>query len=206
LIYVSRVIAHRRYKRIMTRERSASMSGPIAHWHTEHVYFRRLLELLQAELDAFHRDDSPNYELMLDIVAYLREYSDQFHHPREDAAFARLALRCPDIRLELARLTQEHRVIARAGETLRQHLENIMAGAIVPRAEVEVAIATYLVYYGNHLAKEDELVLGRAAELLSPGDWDAIKAVTDGKADPLFGERPQDRYRALRRRISAEAH
>lgn len=182
------------------------MTGPVAHWHTEHVYFRRLLELLHAELDAFHRDDNPNYELMLDIVAYLREYSDQFHHPREDAAFARLALRCPQIKLELARLTQEHRVIARAGETLRQHLENVLAGAIVQRSEVEVAIATYLVYYGNHLAKEDELVLGRAAELLSPGDWEAIKAVTDGKADPLFGERPQDRYRALRQRISAEAH
>ena len=182
------------------------MTGPVAHWHTEHVYFRRLLELMQAELDAFHRDENPNYELMLDIVAYLRDYSDQFHHPREDAAFERLAVRCPDLKLELARLKQEHRVIARAGETLRQHLENILAGAIVPRAEVEVAIATYLVYYGNHLAKEDELVLTRAAEVLSPGDWEAIKAATDGKADPLFGERPQERYRALRRRISAETH
>lgn len=181
------------------------MTGPVAHWHTEHVYFRRLLELMQAELDAFHRAERPNYELMLDIVAYLRDYSDQFHHPREDAAFERLAVRCPDIKLELARLQQEHRVIARAGETLRQHLENILAGAIVPRAEVEVAIATYLVYYGNHIAKEDELVLTRAAELLSPGDWDAVKAVS-GPADPLFGDRPQDRYRALRRRISAESH
>jgi hemerythrin-like domain-containing protein len=183
-----------------------TMTGPVAHWHSEHVYFRRLLELMQVELDAFHRGERPNYELMLDIVAYLRDYSDQFHHPREDAAFERLAARCPDLRLELARLSQEHRVIARAGETLRQHLENILAGGIAQRSEVEVAIATYLVYYGNHLAKEDELVLGRAAEVLSPGDWDAIKALTDRKADPLFGEQPQERYRALRRRISAEAH
>lgn len=182
------------------------MTGPVAHWHTEHVYFRRLLELLQAELDAFHRGESPNYELMLDIVAYLRDYSDQFHHPREDATFARLALRCPDLKIELARLTQEHRVIARSGEALRQHLENILAGAIVPRAEVEVAIATYLVYYGNHLAKEDELVLGRAVEALSPGDWEEIKAVSDGRADPLFSDRPHERYRALRRRIGAETH
>ena len=45
------------------------MSGPLAMWHTEHVYFRRLLELLQKELDAFHRGERPNYELMLDIVA-----------------------------------------------------------------------------------------------------------------------------------------
>ena len=182
------------------------MSGPLALWHTEHVYFRRLLELLHRELDAFHRGERPNYELMLDVVAYLREYSDQFHHPREDAAFERLAARCPELRLELARLSQEHRVIARAGETLRQHLESILAGNLVQRAEVEVAIATYLVYYGNHIAKEDELALSRAGELLSPGDWDAIRAVAAGRPDPLFGESTEERYRALRRRISAESH
>lgn len=182
------------------------MSDSVSLWRTEHVYFQRLLKLLQAELDNFHRGDRPNYELMLDIVSYLREYSDQLHHPREDVAFARLAKRCPDLKLELARLAQEHRVIARAGETLRQHLESILNGVIVERAEVEVAAATYLVYYGNHIAKEDELVLLRAAELLTPEDWQAVKHATPAPADPLFGERPQERYRALRRRISAEAH
>src|SRR5215212_10059134 len=162
------------------------MSGPLALWHTEHVYFRRLLELLQHELDAFHRGERPNYELMLDIVAYLREYSDQFHHPREDAAFARLALRCPELKPDIARLSQEHRVIARAGEALRQHLESILNGALVQRAEVEVAACTYLVYYGNHIAKEDEIVLQRAAQSLSPGDWEAIKLAAPIDADPLF--------------------
>jgi hemerythrin-like domain-containing protein len=182
------------------------MTESVTLWRTEHVYFQRLLKLLQKELDAFHRGERPNYELMLDIVSYLREYSDQLHHPREDVAFARLAQRCPDLKLELARLTQEHRVIARAGETLRQHLESVLAGAIIPRAEVEVAAATYLVYYGNHISKEDELVLERAAQLLTPEDWQAVKHATPVSADPLFGERPQERYRALRRRISAEAH
>lgn len=39
---------------------------------------------------------------MLEIVAYLRDYTDHCHHPREDAAFERLALRCPDLKLDLA--------------------------------------------------------------------------------------------------------
>ena len=182
------------------------MTGPLAIWHTEHVYFRRLLELLQKELDSFCRGERPNYELMLDIVGYLRDYSDQFHHPREDVAFARLAERCPDLKLDLARLTQEHRIIARAGETLRQHLEAILAETIVPRAEVEVAAATYLVYYGNHIAKEDELVLDRAAHALTPEDWQAVKAAVPAQPDPLFGEQPEERYRALRRQIAAAAH
>lgn len=181
------------------------MSDPLALWKTEHVYFRRLLELVHGELDKFHRAERPNYELMLDIVDYLREYTDRFHHPREDVAFARLARHCPDLDRALARLMQEHRVIARAGETLRQHLEAILAGSIVARAEVEVAAATYLVYYGNHIAKEDELVLERAGKALTAEDWQAVRSAVTAAPDPLFGERPQERYKALRRQIAAQA-
>ena len=182
------------------------MNGPVALWHTEHVYFRRLLELLQAELDTFHRGERPNYELMLDVVAYLREYSDAFHHPREDVAFQRLAQRCPELRLDLARLTQEHGIIARAGEALRQQLEAVLSGAFVPRAEVEVAAATYLVYYGNHIAREDELVLERAARLLTDEDWQAVRQAALSAPDPLFGDTPAERYRALARHIGTRAH
>ena len=35
----------------------------------------------------------------------------------------------------------------------------ILGGAVVPRAELEAAAASYLVYYGNHIAKEEEDVL-----------------------------------------------
>lgn len=178
------------------------MPAPIAAWHTEHVYFNQLLRLLQREVDVFHTGERPNYELMCDIVSYLREYSDRFHHPREDVAFARLAKRCPDMALALARLEQEHRVIAQAGEALMQHIEAILGGALVPRAEVEMAAATYLVYYGNHIAKEEEDVLARAAQHLTREDWEAVRAAVPAGADPLFGSHPQKRYRELRRRIS----
>ena len=64
------------------------MSDPVAAWHAEHEYFSRLLGLLHKQLDVFHGGERPNYELMLDIVGYLRDYSDVSHHPREDVAFA----------------------------------------------------------------------------------------------------------------------
>jgi hemerythrin-like domain-containing protein len=181
------------------------MNAPTSQWHTEHVYFGRLLALLQQQLDRFHRGERPEYELMLDVVGYLRDYTDQYHHPREDVAFARLAKRCPDLKLDLARLAQEHRVLARAGETLRAHLEAILVGALVERSVVEVAAATYLVYYGNHIARDEELVLPRAAEVLTPADWQAVRAAVKPARDPLFGERPQARFKALRRRIAAAA-
>ncbi|MBV8030982.1 MAG: hemerythrin domain-containing protein [Betaproteobacteria bacterium] len=178
---------------------------PIAAWHTEHVYFNQLLSLLRKQLDVFHQGDRPNYELMQDIVGYLRDYSDQYHHPREDVAFERLARRCPDMELVLARLHQEHRVIAHTGEVLLRMIEAILEDAIVPREQLESALATYLVYYGNHLAKEEEDVLPLAAKELGPLDWQAVKDAAPSGRDPVFGERSSERYRELRRQIALES-
>jgi hemerythrin-like domain-containing protein len=154
---------------------TAAMAMPISAWHADHVYFNELLGRLRAELDVFHRGERPDYEGICEIVTYLREYGDAVHHPREGVAFARLARRCPDMELALARLEQEHRVIAQAGQRLLEQIEAILGGAIVPRGELESVLATYLVYYGNHIAKEEEDVLTRAAGFLTAEDWDAVK-------------------------------
>ena len=181
------------------------MTDPISAWHTEHVYFNRLLGLLHRQIDVFHTGERPNYELMVDVVSYLRDYSDRIHHPREDVAFARLAKRCPDLELMLARLSQEHRIIAHAGETLLKALQAVLGGAVIPRAEVEVAAATYLVYYGNHIAKEEEDVLARAAMELTTEDWEAVRTAVPPMRDPLFDGEPEERFRELRRQIAMQS-
>jgi len=181
------------------------VADPIAAWHTEHEYFARLLRLLRKEIDVFHTGTEPNYELMVDILRYLREYTDCVHHPREDIAFARLARHCPDLEVVIARLMQEHRVIAAAGEDLLARIEAVVAGEVSPRERLEAAAATYLVYYGGHLAKEEKEVLGRARAHLTPADWDAVRTGVPALADPLFGNAPQDRFSHLRRQIARES-
>jgi hemerythrin-like domain-containing protein len=179
--------------------------NPIASWHTEHVYFKRLLDLLSAQVDMFESGERPNYELMLDIITYLREYSDRLHHPREDVAFERLARHRPELAPLLGRLHQEHRVIAHAGETLEQLLSSILDDSLVARAEVESVAATYLVYYGNHIALEESDVLAHAARALTPADWEAVRSAVPEMADPLAGPAIDGRYRELRRRIALES-
>jgi hemerythrin-like domain-containing protein len=178
-----------------------SIMNPVAAWHEEHAYFNRLLHLLQEEVDTLYAGGTPNYELMLDILSYLHEYGDQVHHPREDEAFRRLAYHAPQLRKTLIRLHQEHQVIARAGENLRNLLQEVEADAMMSRAEIEVAAATYLVYYGNHIAREEEEVLPEAARILTEADWIAAKAAAVGNAS----REPAQRFKALRRRIAAEA-
>ena len=181
------------------------MADPLAVWHAEHVNFARLLDLLETQLAAFHRGDRPNYDLMVDIVYYLRSFSDRFHHPREDVAFARLVKREPEMELVINRLLQEHRVIATAGDELFNRLNEVAEDVMAPRAALEAAAATYVVYYRHHLSTEEREVMPRAAQLLTQEDWAAVAGTVPAVHDPLFGDNVEARFRELRRQIATEA-
>ncbi|HRK56112.1 MAG TPA: hemerythrin domain-containing protein [Burkholderiaceae bacterium] len=174
------------------------MVDPVTAWRTDHFYFRQLLHLLQEQLDLLHQDEEPAYDVMVDIVSYLRDYVDRSHHPREDVAFARLANYCPNMELVVARLQQEHRVIAHTGNELVELLQAVMSGEIVPREQIEALTSTYLVYYNGHLAKEDGAVIDSAAHHLTDADWQAVKNAAPLHSDPLFGQQPEARYLSLR--------
>ncbi len=174
----------------------------VAAWHADHAAFSRLLDLLDAEVIAFHTGAEPNYPLMFEILHYLHQYVDCSHHPREDVAFARLAQREPTLTLQVARRLQEHRVIAAAGERLVTLLNGIMNGEdLIARAEVERAAATYLVYYRYHLRAEEELVIPQAVARLTPEDWSDVAAAGTTVADPLAARVIDPRYSELRRAL-----
>jgi len=181
------------------------MSDPVQHWHAEYASFSRLLDILEKQLEEFHAAGKPNYGLMTDIVSYLRHFPDLHHHPREDAAFAMIAKRDPAMKVPLARLQQEHRVIASAGEDLLRALNEVESDALVARAAVEAIAAVYLVYYRHHIANEEREVLPRAKKLLDDKDWEAVAAAAPAGRDPLFGEEGDTGYRELRRHIFLEA-
>ena len=181
------------------------MAEPLAVWHAEHVNFARLLDLLETQVAAFHRGERPNYDLMGDILYYLRNFADRFHHPREDVAFARLLERDPGVQLVINRLLQEHRVIATAGDEFFNRLNEVAGDVMTPRATVEAAAATYLVYYRHHIATEEREIMPRAAQLLTQEDWAAVTATVPTGPDPLFGDDVEARFRELRRQIALEA-
>lgn len=179
------------------------MTDPMTRWRTEHANFSALLDLLEQELTAFHDGGEPDYGLMLDILAYLRQFPDLFHHPREDVAVGFLLAREPSLRLPINRLLQEHRVIAVAGDELERLLNHVIDGSVLSRAAVESAAATYLTYYRHHLSTEDREILPRAARVLTAQEWRRVGEAAPSAADPLFGETPQpdDGHRRLRERL-----
>jgi hemerythrin-like domain-containing protein len=181
------------------------MSDSIALWHAEHVNFAAVLDLLEAQLDLFHKGEPPDYELMLDIMFYMTHYPDVLHHPKEDLAFARIKEREIGARAIVDELTGQHARLKESGDALVHALDGIVDGTITSREHVEAPGRTYLTDFRSHMLMEETAILPVAAKLLSDGDWAEIDAAIRHIDDPLFGENVEKRYAALRRQITRGA-
>jgi hemerythrin-like domain-containing protein len=181
------------------------MSDSIALWHAEHANFATLLDVLERELDLFHQGESPDYELMLDIMFYMTHYPDVLHHPREDLAFAKIKEREVDAGPIVDELSEQHARLKESGDALVHALDDIVNGSITSREHVETPGRGYVADFRSHMLTEETAILPLAAKLLRAADWAAIDAAIRHIDDPLFGRDGEERYAALRRQIAREA-
>ncbi|SOY70944.1 hemerythrin domain-containing protein [Cupriavidus taiwanensis] len=188
-----------------THAPSTLRQNVLAAWHTDHIHFASLLDLLERQISTFHQGEEPDYGLMATIINYMREYGDCVHHPREDVAYALLAEREPSIQTVINRLLQEHRVIATVGAELLARLRDAHSDIITSQPALEAAVAMYLVYYRNHLSTEEKQVMPLAAKFLADMDWAEVTAIDPASVDPLFGADVEKRFADLRAQICSHA-
>jgi len=174
----------------------------VSLWRAEHRAFGALLGLLEQQLALFHQSEAPNYAMMLDIVDYLIDYADRFHHPAEDVAFAKIAERVPAAGDSVRELMREHLEILRNGRELARGLEGVLHGAVTLRSTIEAQGKLYLDAFRRHMYSEEQGLFLVALEHLSKQDWTDIERDAKRGEDPLFGERPDQRFSALRRELS----
>lgn len=172
------------------------MENEIFKLRKEHVNFKKLLNLLDAQLDFLHRGETPDYQLMTDILYYMTQYSDLIHHPREEAIFALLAVRDPRVAENVAELTKQHHAIGDSGACFYGKLENIINGEseIMRIEEIETDGCQYGTILRAHMDKEEQGLFMIAEKLLDDDDWKKIKSETRSKPDPIFGEAIEVRF------------
>ena len=181
------------------------MSKAIDVWRAEHANFATLLDLLEGQLDVFHAGESPDYELMSDIMFYMTHYADLVHHAREDLAFAKIKERDTAVQPILDELGKQHAELKAAGNALLRALDNVIDGAISSRDHVEAPGRAYIAAFRGHMENEETTMVPLAAKILHAGDWVAIDSAVKQVEDPLFGNDGAGRFAALRRQIALEA-
>jgi hemerythrin-like domain-containing protein len=169
--------------------------------HEEHRNMSKLLNVLERQIEEFDRGGSPDYGIIKSILDYSLEYSDLYHHPKEDLVFQRLRDRYPDAINSVNDLEEDHRKLAARTRKFVEAIQNVIEGAELPRDRVMSMAREFLDAQRRHMEMEDQWVFPAAEQYLTAEDWAEISAEASDRDDPLFGPQVEAMYRTLHEEI-----
>jgi len=167
----------------------------------DHRNMRLLLDLVEAEMEAYRTGGVADFELLEMIGRYILDYPDLIHHPREDLVFERLLQRDPGARETVGDLVADHRRLAQVTQRFAAAVAEAARDVELPRAWLEGLLHEFLQASRAHMQAEERNFLPRAMAHLTDEDWAAIDERLAGPADPVFGERRAGAYLRLHERI-----
>ncbi|MCX2982015.1 hypothetical protein EYC98_14220 [Halieaceae bacterium IMCC14734] len=184
-------------------KKAQNLGGIVEQLNSEHRYFSALLDQLEVESERLQPGKIPDYPLLLDIVDYLVNYPDQFHHPREDLLFGELLKVDKNFATDLKRLIREHKTLRSYNDSLFAELNRIADGRPVNRPELRRSLQRYIDGYRKHMGFESTSIFPKAKGSLNADAMARLQEKTSAIDDPLFGAQLQNRYRRLGRSLQS---
>ena len=173
------------------------MSDIIAVLEHDHANVAKLLDLLESEILTIGVGKTPNYSLLRDIMRYMTQYPDRFHHPKEDLIFVQLLKRDPIARADVDDLLAEHISIGLSGQEFDRLLHTSGGDSVDVREQLLTSGGAYIRALREHMAKEEKKLFALAKFVLTKKDWQVIEEKADAIQDPLFGAVIADEYQRL---------
>ncbi|MEG0006411.1 hemerythrin domain-containing protein [Aeromonas lusitana] len=172
--------------------------------HKDHLNIAKLLQLLKYKLAAIRSEQRISYFLIRDVVDYLREVSDKYHHPKEDLIYD-YYLKYRVVEGEVAnRLHEEHAKLLEAGTELKEMVEMILMDAVIPLDQFTARLEQFIEQQEAHMNYEEAVIFPHLRDSLTEDDWRHLEQVWQNRAanDPLFGAEISQHFQALAKQLS----
>jgi hemerythrin-like domain-containing protein len=167
----------------------------------EHCNIEKLLCALEREVSVFDRGDRPDYEVILAIIDYFKDYPGTCHHPKEDMIFEKLTARDPATAAKIGDLGTQHRQEAVRLNRVAHAIERVLGDQDVLRENVHNIIREFIDDERQHMAMEEETVFPAALDALHPEDWTDIGRKLVNRDDPFYQAGFEDKFNRQRRNI-----
>jgi len=183
----------------------ASRDRAVAVIHAEHRALGTVVAALQRLLGDLQQGlVEPDYRLLAAMLYYIESFPERQHHPKEDQyLFKALRARTREGSAVLDELQGEHIRTGQLIAYLAQTLVRYEGGAPDGLSAFAAAVDAYAALLGDHMRKEEGVILPLADAHLTESDWAGIAAAFTENRDPLFGEDAGQEMRRLRRRIAS---
>ncbi|MFO1292213.1 MAG: hemerythrin domain-containing protein [Rubrivivax sp.] len=165
----------------------------------EHQYIARMLKLLEDQIGLINQGRTPDARVMSDVMHYMTNFPDQYHHPKEELVFDKLVARDASTRSAVLRDTRtRRRKIVADGQALFELLERHRAGeAAADLPAIRERAASYIKLLRQHMDVEEQQLFPRARKALHAADWREVAERVKTVIDPVFGAEVAENYRAL---------
>src|SRR5215831_5598385 len=152
----------------------------------EHRNIESLLRVLERELSVFDRGERPDYEVVLAVLDYFKDYPDCCHHPKEDMIVEKLKARDPVAAATIGDLAGEHQEGTRRLGRVAQAVERVLSDQDLVRQNVDNIIRDFIDHERQHMAMEERIVFPTALDALRPEDWADIALKMADRYDPFY--------------------
>jgi len=167
----------------------------------EHRNIEKLLYVLERELSVFERGDRPNYEVVLAVINYFKDYPDSCHHPKEDIIVEKFKERDPIGATTIGDVQAEHLEGARRLRRVAQAIERVLGDEDLLRQTVDDIIRDFINHERQHMAREEQVVFPAVGKALQPEDWaDIALKLADHYGSPSEPDF-EEKFSTLRRNI-----
>ncbi len=172
----------------------------------EHRNIKKLLHVLEQELNVFDHSDQPDYEILRAIIEYFQDYPESYHHPKEDMVFEKLKLRDPAVAKRIGDVQEEHQVETKRLQQFARAVDDVLAGREFLRQAFHDVVHDFIEHQRKHMDKEELLLFPAAVSALRPEDWADIDTRLNDRKDPLFDGATQEKFHALQLTILRWEH
>src|SRR5260221_8389766 len=93
----------------------------------EHRNIESLLRVLERELSVFDRGERPDYEVVLAVIDYFKDYPDSCHRPKEDMIVEKVRVRDAVAAATINGLEAEHQEGKERLRRVTQAVEHVLS-------------------------------------------------------------------------------
>lgn len=173
----------------------------ISELHQDHVNLNKLLMILRQKVVKLREGQHPNFNLMADVINYIANYADGFHHPREDKLYEYLSSRDSLLDEKLQKCVEDHLTLKHASLHLQEKIDGILHDAVLPMQEFANLLEEYVLCQTEHLNFEEGEIFPLIEKLVSEAEMTKLEAQLPMPEDPLFGEKRAQEYMELYREL-----
>jgi len=142
------------------KQEEIKYSPPMQQLVDEHVYIKQVIAYISNVLELVVKDEKIDRELLLNVIRFIREYADKYHHAKEED----ILFDYTDSSLEVIKVILEDHV------TGRGHVKAVVDAIETENKEEIIShLTAYQALLTEHIKKEDEILFPWIDRTLTTG-------------------------------------